>query len=300
MKTFSTNNSNWLLPFVFIILYGSGFVATKYGLVNASPLAFLLIRFFIAFILLILLSYFLKVAWPKSMKEVFHIAVAGSLTVAVFSIGVYISINEGVSPSLNALIIALQPALVSILAIKFLGEEISLRHWIGLLIGFVGVCFVVISKFELNSPEMFGILMTVFALLGLSFGNLYQKKYCSHMNLFSGGVIQTCASFVVVLPLMLAFEDIRVDWNMDLVYAILYMSVAVSIGALSVLYILIKKGDVSKVSSMFYLIHVCAAVMSYVFFDESIEMGVVLGIITVLIGISLINKKDKKEGKDIK
>jgi len=295
VKTFSTNNSNWLLPFAFITLYGSGFVATKYGLVNASPLAFLLIRFFIAFILLILLSYFLKVAWPKSMKEVFHIAVAGSLTVAVFSIGVYISINEGVSPSLNALIIALQPALVSILAIKFLGEEISLRHWIGLLIGFVGVCFVVISKFELNSPEMFGILMTIFALLGLSFGNLYQKKYCSHMNLFSGGVIQTFASFILVLPLMLAFEDIRVDWNMDLVYAILYMSVAVSIGALSVLYILIKKGDVSKVSSMFYLIPVCAAIMSYIFFDESIEMGVVLGIITVLIGISLINKKDKKK-----
>lgn len=303
MKTFSTNNSNWLLPFFFIILYGSGFVATKYGLNNASPLAFLLIRFFIAFILLILLSYFLKVAWPKSMKEVFHIAVAGSLTVAIFSIGVYISIDLGVSPSLNALIIALQPALVSILAIKFLGEVITKRHWLGLIIGFIGVSFVVISKFDFNSTEMFGVLMSVFALLGLSFGNLYQKKYCSHMNLFSGGAIQTLASFVLVLPLMLIFEEVRVDWNLDLIYAILYMSVAVSIGALSVLYILIKQGDVSKVSSMFYLIPVCAAIMSYIFFDESIELTVIVGIFTVLIGISLINRKHQKKmviQKDIK
>lgn len=287
-------NSNFLLPFLFIVLYGSGFVATKYGLVNASPLAFLMIRFFIAFILLLILSYFLKVAWPKSMKEVFHIGVAGSLTVAVFSIGVYISIDYGVSPSLNALIIALQPALVSILAVKFLGEEISLRHWLGLIIGFVGVTFVVLSKFEFGTTEMFGILMSVFALLGLSFGNLYQKKYCATMNLFSGGVIQTLASSLIVFPLMLVFEDIRVDWNSDLVYALLYMSVAVSIGALSVLYILIKRGAVSKVSSMFYLIPVCAVIMSYLLFDESIDFGVAVGIVTVLIGISLINKKDKK------
>lgn len=295
MKIFNINaSSNFLLPFLFITLYGSGFVATKYGLLNASPLAFLLIRFFIAFILLGFLSYILEVSWPKNMKEVFHIAVAGSLTVAVFSIGVYISINLGVSPSLNALIIALQPAVVTILAMNLLDEKISNKHWMGLLIGFIGVSFVVISKFDFSSTEMLGILMSVFALVGLSVGNLYQKKYCSHMNLFSGGVIQTLASSLLVLPLMLMYEDIRVDWNMDLMYAILYMSVAVSIGALSVLYILIKKGEVSKVSSMFYLIPVCVAIMSYVFFDEEIDMNVFIGIVTVLVGISLINKKEKK------
>ncbi len=292
MKLFNSN-SNILLSFFFIVLYGSGFVAAKYGLAYASPLAFLLIRFFVAFILLLLLAYFLKVSWPKSMNEVVHIGISGILTVAVFSIGVYLSIDVGVSPSLNALIIALQPALVSILAIMFLGEKLSNKHWIGLLIGFIGVCFVVVSKFELNYPEMFGILMSVFALLGLSFGNLYQKKYCSNMNLFSGGVIQTFASSLLVLPLMLVYEDIQVNWNIDFIYAVLYMSIAVSIGALSVLYILINKGDVSKVSSIFYLIPVCAVIMSYLIFGEKIEFSMLLGILTVLIGISLINKKGK-------
>jgi len=228
------------------------------------------------------------------MKEIFHISVAGTLTVAVFSIGVYLSIDLGVSPSLNALIIALQPALVTVLAIIFLREKISPRHWIGLFIGFIGVSCVVLSKFEINSSQMQGIFMSVFALLGLSFGNLYQKKYCSNMNLFSGGVIQTLASSLLVLPLMLVFEEVRLDWNMDLVYAILYMSIAVSIGALSVLYILIQNKDVSKVSSMFYLIPVCAVVMSYIFFDENVDLSVIIGIFTVLIGITMINKKDKK------
>lgn len=287
-------NSSLVLPFLFITLYGSGFVATKYGLINASPLAFLLIRFLIAFVLLVFLCIILKVSWPKNAKEVLHIAMAGSLTVAVFSIGVYTSINMGVSPSLNALIIALQPAVVTLFAMYLLGEKISKKHWWGLLIGFIGVSFVVISKFDFDSTEMFGILMSFFALIGLSAGNLYQKKYCSEMNLFSGGVIQTLASSLLVLPLMLIYEDIRVDWNRDLIYAIVYMSVAVSIGALSVLYILIKNGEVSKVSSIFYLIPVCTALMSYIFFDEKIEMSVVVGIVTVLVGISLINRKDNK------
>ena len=286
-------NSSFLLPLGFIILYGSGFVATKYGLMNASPMAFLLIRFFIAFILLLIISLVLKVSWPKNIYEIFHIAVAGILTVAFFSIGVYFSIDMGVSPSLNALIIALQPTLVTVLAMSFLKEKINPKHWLGLLIGFVGIIFVVLSKFEFNSTQMNGVFMSFFALIGLSFGNLYQKKYCSDMNLFSGGAIQTLAASVVVLPLMLGFEDIRINMNMDLVYAILYMAVCVSIGALSLLYILIKNGEVSQVSSMFYLIPVCAVIIGFIFFDETIELTVMFGIAAVLVGILLINKKVK-------
>jgi len=289
----SKTQTGFLLPLGFIILYGSGFTATKYGLQNMSPMAFLLIRFFIAFILLVGIAYFLKVSWPKNLKEYMHIAIAGCLTVATFSIGVFVSIDLGVSPSLNALIIALQPALVSILAMKVLKEKISKKHWIGLMIGFVGVSFVVMTKFDFSTNISYGIFMSIFALLGLSIGNLYQKKYCSSMNLFSGGAVQTLVSAFLVLPLMFVYEEVRFNFNMDLVYAILYMAVAVSIGALSLLYIMIEKGEVSKVSSIFYLIPVCAVIMSYLFFDESVDISVVAGIAAVLVGISLINKKGK-------
>ncbi|NQY94833.1 MAG: DMT family transporter [Campylobacteraceae bacterium] len=243
--------------------------------------------------MLVGIAQFLKVSWPKNIREYMHIAIAGCLTVATFSIGVFVSIDLGVSPSLNALIIALQPALVSILAMKVLKEKISKKHWIGLVIGFLGVSFVVMTKFDFSTNISYGIFMSIFALLGLSVGNLYQKKYCSSMNLFSGGAVQTLVSAFLVLPLMFFYEEVRFNFNMDLVYAILYMSVAVSIGALSLLYIMIEKGEVSKVSSIFYLIPVCAVIMSYLFFDESVDLTVVAGIVAILAGISLINKKGK-------
>jgi len=290
----SKSQTGFLLPLCFIILYGSGFTATKYGLQNISPMAFLLIRFFIAFILLVIIAYYLKVSWPKNLREYIHIAVAGSLTVAVFSIGVFVSIDLGVSPSLNALIIALQPALVTILARNVLREKITKKHWLGLMIGFIGVAFVVLSKFDFSHDISYGIFMSIFALFGLSLGSLYQKKYCSNMNLFSGGAVQTLASALLVLPLMFVYEEVRFNFNADLVYAILYMAVAVSIGALSLLYIMIDKGEVSKVSSIFYLIPVCAVVMSYLFFGEEIDLNIVIGVMAVLLGISLINKREKQ------
>lgn len=286
---FINKNITFVLPFLFIIIYGSGFVATKYGLEHITPLAFLVIRFLIAFIFLVLISIFLKSHWPDNLKEIFHISIAGALTVAVFSIGVYISINLGVSPALSALIIALQPIVVTIFASKFLGEVVEPKHWFGLVIGFIGVFFVVFSKFEFDVDKILGILMSVFALLGLSFGNIYQKKYCTNMNLFTGGAIQTFVSFLISLILMILFEDIQIIWNQQLVYSVLYMSIGVSITALSLLYIMIKAGEVSKVSSIFYLIPVCAALMSYILFDDSFDITEIIGIAVVVIGVGLIN-----------
>ena len=262
---------------------------------NATALAFLFIRFCIACILLTTIALIFKVPFPLNLKEVLHIGIAGCLTVATFSIGVYISIHLGVSPSINALIIALQPTIVAILASIFLKEIIGFRHWLGLLIGFIGVAFVVLSEGNFASTHLLGIVMSIFALLGLSFGNVYQKKYCSSMNLFSGGAIQTFCCAVIVCILMLVFEEPKVNINMDLVYALLYMAVVVSIISLSLLYIMIRNGEVSKVSSMFYLMPVCAVITSYIFFDEAIKLNVIIGMIAVFIGILLINKKVKHQ-----
>jgi len=276
-----------------MFLYGSGFIFTQYGLQNSSPMAFLGIRFFIAFWILLVIAYILKVPIPKSKKDFFQIALAGSLTVGTFSIGVFMSISYGVSGALNALIIALQPIIVTFLALNFLGEEINKRVWVGLIIGFIGVGFVVISEFDLSFDSIIGVFWSVVGLLGLSFGSLYQKKYCTDMNLYSGGAIQTLSSTILVIP-FLFFEDIHVTWNNDFLIALLYMAVGVSIGALSLLYIMIKNGEVSKVSSIFYLVPVSAAIVSFFLLGEKMELNVIIGIATVITGITLINKKDKK------
>ena len=282
-----------ILPFCFIFLYGSGFIFAQYGLVHSTPMAFLAIRFFITFLILLLIAYFLKVTFPKTKKEFFQIAIAGSLTVGTFSIGGFLSMSYGISGATNALIIALQPIIVTFLALKFLNENINKRVWLGLIIGFIGVGFVVFSKLDSSSSSYLGLFWSIVSLLGLSFGSLYQKKYCSHMNVFSGGAIQTFSSMILVLP-FLFFEDIKIDWNTEFYISMFYMAVGVSIGALSLLYIMIKNGEVSKVSSIFYLVPVSAAIVSYFLLDEKLELNVIVGIITVIAGITLINKKEKK------
>ncbi len=282
-----------ILPFGFIFLYGSGFIFTQYGLQNSSPMAFLGIRFFIAFWILLFIAYFLKVPIPKSKKEFFQIALAGTLTVGTFSIGVFLSISYGVSGALNALIIALQPIIVTFLAQRFLDEEINKRVWLGLIIGFIGVSFVVVSKLDTSFDSILGVFWSIVALLGLSFGSLYQKKYCTGMNLYSGGAIQTLSSTILVIP-FLFFEEFHINWNGEFLIALFYMAMGVSIGALSLLYIMIKNGEVSKVSSIFYLVPVSATIVSYFLLGEKMELNVIIGIITVIIGITLINKKDNK------
>ena len=281
-----------ILPFAFILLYGSGFVFTQYGLEHSSPMAFLAVRFFIAFWILLIISIILKVPWPNNTKEFIHTAIAGALTVGTFSIGVFLSISYGISGTLSSLVIALQPIVVALLAWKFLKEEKNKRIVFGFILGFIGVFFVIGVKVD-NLDLSIGILYSFLALFGLSLGNIYQKKYCSNMNLFSGGAIQTLSSTILVLP-FLYFEEIRIVWNSEFIIALVYMSVGVSIGALSLLYIMIKKGEVSKVSSIFYLVPLSAVFISYVLFDMKIDFVTLIGIMTVLFAIVLINKKAKK------
>lgn len=278
------------LPLGFIFLYGSGFIFTQYGLENSTPMAFLAIRFFVAFWILLFISYFFKVSWPKDYKEVFHISVAGILTVGIFSLGVFMSISYGVSGALNSLIIALQPIIITFLALKLLNENINLRVFLGLLIGFLGVGFTLFSKFDSSISISFGIAWSILALLGLSIGSLYQKRFCSSMNLFSGGTIQTLSSTILILP-FLYFEESHITWNTEFIIALLYMAVGVSIGALSLLYIMIKNGEVSKVSSIFYLVPVSAALVSVLLLNQGLDISVIIGIFTVILGIVLINKK---------
>ncbi len=253
-------------------------------------MAFLATRFFLAFLVLFTICLFYRISFPKNLKEFIHISIAGMLTVGTFSIGAFLSISYGISGALSALIIALQPIIVAFLAIKFLGESLNKNIFVGLFLGFLGVTFVVYSKISFTSEMILGVFWSVIALFGLSFGNIYQKKYCSNMNLFVGGAIQTFSSTILVLP-FLYFEDSHINWNQEFFVALIYMAIFVSIGALSLLYVMIKNKDVSKVASIFYLVPVSAVIVSYFLFDYGIDFITIFGIITVFIGISIINKK---------
>ncbi len=276
------------------MLYGTGFVGAKYGLPYAEPVTFLVWRFAIAACVVAGIGLFFKANWPKSWREAFHIGVAGMLTVGTFSLGVFVAIDMGLSPALSALIIALQPVLVAVVARRMLGESLKLFQWLGLVFGLIGIVFVVSQKLDFTSVHMTGLGMAVIGLLGLSFGNLYQKRFCADMNIFSGGAIQSFASCIMCLPFAFTFETMQVEWSVQFMGALGYMSIGVSVGALSLLYVMIRRGEVSRVASIFYFVPVSAALVSSFLFEEKIDLPVAIGISITALGVMLVNRQSKK------
>lgn len=276
-----------LLPLLFVTLYGSGFVGAKLGLPHAEPFGFLALRFAFAAAILALIAAKQRSPWPRSLTELLHIAGAGLLTIGVFSAGVFYSIALGVPPAVSALIIALHPILVALGAGVLLRERVSPRQWLGLLLGLAGVYLVLRQRLLVDPGYFQAALLSVVGLIGLSSGNLYQKARCAEMNVFSGGTIQCAVSAIAMLIGAAFVESGDVRWTAEFVIALFWMTVVVSVGAVSILYVMIRRGEVSRVASIFYLVPVSAAATAYTLFGQTIDVSAMAGIGVAAIGVIL-------------
>lgn len=295
---FDNNNektSTAILSVLFIILYGSGFVAVKLGFPFASPLALLTYRTGFSVIMFLVLALIMKASWPENWRQVGHIAVSGVFMIAFFCIGTWTSIAMGVPPATSALIIALQPLMVSLVSYFLFKNAITLKQWIGLLVGLVGVILVVGEQASFDTTYLIGILLSFFGLISLTVGSLYQKRFCAHMNIFSGGVIQAVASGIVCLILARWFGPLTIHWTGQLIFSLFWMCVIVSLGAISLLYVLLKRGESHKVASLFYLIPATTAIISYVVFHTTLDSIQLTGMIVATLGVGLVNFKLRRK-----
>lgn len=281
-----------ILSFLFVLLYGSGFVATQYGIPFADPVSFLTLRFAITTCVLGVVCYVIKPPFPTTIKAWINTAMAGMLIVGMFSLGVFVAIDHGISASTSALIISFQPLLASLLAYLFFQAKITTAQWFGLVIGLVGVLSIVF--FGLTSPSPFGLLMAVLGLLGVACGSIYQKYFCHGMNLFSGGLIQSLSSCLLCGLIWLVYPKHFVEWTNSFVFALLWMAIMVSIGVLSLLYLLIQRLPISKVSTLFYLVPISALVFSVIFLNGSVSIFQGVGIVLVSLSIFLVAMFDQK------
>lgn len=280
-----------LLAFAFVSLYGAGFVGARLGLPHAEPFVFLALRFAIAAAILGLIALLIGNPWPRQPGQWLHGMAAGLLTVGVFSAGVFYSIAGGVSPALSALIIALHPILVAVAAPALLGERVVGRQWLGLLLGLGGVFLVVRDGLALDPALGWPLAYSFVGLLGLSAGNLYQKARCADMPLFAGGAVQ-CASCALACALgAVAFESGRIEWSGEFVVAVGWMAVVVSVGAVSILYVLIRRGEVSRVAGLFYLVPVAAAVAAWLLFGQGVSTAQWLGMAVAGSGMLLVTRR---------
>jgi drug/metabolite transporter (DMT)-like permease len=281
------------MPFLFVLIWSTGFIVAKFGLPFAEPLTFLLLRF--AGVLLVLLPLVLVMRAPWPVGRMRHIAFAGVLVQAGYLGGVWCAIKLGMPAGLSALIVGMQPILTAFAA-PLVGESVRGRQWIGLIFGLCGVGLVVVNKITLIGLSWQSIALCLFALVSITVGTLYQKRYCASFDLRTGTIIQFAASFVVVLPFAIAFEHLNpaletVQWTPRFVGALLWSILALSIGAIFLLFALIRKSAATQVTSLLYLTPPTTAVMAWAMFGEAFSIVGMMGMLLAVIGVALVVRK---------
>jgi len=279
-----------LLAPLFVLLWSTGFIGAKYGLPYADALHFVCARYALVIVLMGLAALVWRAPWPRDARQIAHIAVAGVLMQAVYLGGVFMAIQQGLPAALTSLIVGLQPILTALVAGWMLGERVSGRQWQGLLLGFIGVVLVVTHSRTpglANPWALSALLPAVLALAGITLGTLYQKRFCPSFDLRSGAVIQFAASLVVTLPLALTFEPRPIVWSGTFVFALLWLVLMLSLGAISLLNLLIRKGSAVKVTSLFYLTPAVTALCAWLLFNESLSSLALLGMAIAVLGVWL-------------
>lgn len=282
------NALRYIAPPVFVLLWSSAFVGAKYGLPHADPMTFLAIRFALVTLLFVLIARALSAPWPTSWRQTGHIALVGALVQGVYLGGVFVAIHRGVPAGLASLIVGLQPILTAVLAGRLLGERTSGRQWGGLALGLAGVAMVLKERMHAVHIDPIGLMTCVAGLIAISFGTLHQKRYASSMHVASGSAIQNLTATALTFLGALAFEEMQVEWVPAFTLSLAWLTMVVSIGAFSLLMMMIRLGEAVKVVSLFYMVPPTTAVLAWLAFDERIGLVGATGIAVTAIGVALV------------
>ena len=275
-------------PFLFVFLWSTGFIGAKYGLPYAEPLSFLLTRYGLVIGLMAVIALVTRAPWPKEPMQWLHIGVSGLLVHAVYLGGVFVAIKHGLPAGVTALLVGMQPLLTAFGAGWLLGEKVDGRQWAGLGLGFVGVAMVVSGKF--GEAAALGPMLTpaLIALLGITVGTLYQKRFCAKFDLRSGSVIQFVPTAIVTAIAVALFEDYRIEWTGEFSFALGWLVLVLSLGAISLLNLLIRSGSAVNVASLFYLTPPMTALIAWGFFGEILTLTATLGMLLAVSGVYLV------------
>jgi drug/metabolite transporter (DMT)-like permease len=281
-----------LLAWFFVIVWGSGYLASKTGMQYAAPFTFLSLRF--AFGLLCLVPMVLLARsrrWPQSWREFAHICVAGLLMHAVNLGGSHYTQYFGMSAGNTALILALQPLLTAVFAQKRMGEKLTTVHWAGILMGLGGVAMVVWPKMNLQAMAWASLISVTISLLAITAGTLYQRVYCPHADLRVGALIQFAASLLVLAPLALVVEGFVVRWSWPLVASIVFLVVFASILGVNALHTLMRKGQATRVTSLLFLTPIVAVLLEWLMFGVVPNLVTAVGIAVTCAGVWLVVRR---------
>lgn len=276
-----------LAPALFVLLWSTGFIGAKLGLPYIEPLSFLAIRFACVASLLVLLALALRRPWPADWPTRAHLGVAGVMLHAGYLSGVFCAIHSGLSAGQVALVVGLQPLATALLGVPLLGERVSPAQWLGLILGLAGVALVVGKRIGGGGSDA-ALALAALALASITLGTLYQKRFVPSFDLWTGSALQFAASLLVVGPLALLLESGRIEWTPHFVFALAWLTLVLSIGAISLLHLLIRRGAATRISALFYLTPPTTALLAWLIFDERLDAMALAGMALCGAGVWLV------------
>jgi drug/metabolite transporter (DMT)-like permease len=275
-------------PGVFVVLWASGFIGAKFGLPYAEPMTFVSLRMAAAVGLLAVVIALTRPKWPDR-TGFFHSAVAGSLVHGCYLGGVFAAIENGISAGLIALIVSLQPVLTSTLANRWLGERVLPRQWLGLLLGIVGVYLIVRENVAAGDIKPAAWAFATLALTGITIGTLYQKRFGGGIDWRPALFLQYLTADVLFIIAAFLFETRVVHWTPQFVFALAWLVLLLSFGAVWLLYFLIRRSAATRVVSFMYLTPPVTALMAWLLFGERLALLGLLGMAICVAGVFLVN-----------
>ena len=284
------------MPWVFVLIWSTGFVVARLAMPHAPPFKFLAVRFALSAVCYAAWIVLARAAWPRDRQQWIHLAVTGALMQAGYLGGVWSAVKAGIGAGTVALLVGLQPVLTALWVTASASSSrpgagsahgVSGRQWLGLLLGLVGLALVVWPKMGTGEVTPGNLTMAIVALLGITVGTLYQKRFVAPCDVRSASAVQMLAGLAISLPLAL-LEPEAMDWHRDLVLAMAWSVGVLTLGGSSLLYLLIQRGEATAVTSLLYLVPPCTAVMAWLLFGEIFTLPVMLGMALTVVGVAIV------------
>jgi drug/metabolite transporter (DMT)-like permease len=276
-------------PMLFVLLWSTGFIGARFGLPYIEPMTFLAVR--MAFVVLIMAAIALigRARWPET-PEIGHSLVAGALVHGLYLGGVFIAISQGVPAGISALIPGLQPILTSTIANRFMGETVTRLQWLGLVLGLIGVALVLHDRALVDAGSAVGWIASFGSLFGITLGTLYQKRYCGRIDWRTGNTVQYAGALALFGLAAFVFETRTIHWSFELVFAMAWLVLVLSIAAIGLMYWLIRRSAATGFASLFYLVPVVTALLAFMLFGEKLDALSVAGMVVCAAGVVLVNR----------
>jgi len=276
------------MPAVFVLIWSTGFVVARYGMPHAPPLGFLALRYALSVLAFAIWIAFTRAAWPRGRAQCWHLSVSGLLMHAGYLGGVWMAVKAGIGAGTVALVVGLQPVLTAVwLSASGSAHAVGARQWAGLILGLLGLLLVVSHKLGAGEVTAWNLSLSLFALVSITAGTLYQKRFVAPCDVRTANTVQLAAALLLTAPLAW-LEGGTWDLHPELIGAMAWSVLVLTLGGSSLLYLLIQRGAATRVASLMYLVPPCTALLAALLFGETLGARVLIGLVLTALGVWLV------------